>query len=139
MLITGNPTLLGTIISGRAPGTGNGGGLTTVKTDGITITGDGNTTPLALGPGEMNSIGSYLFAWCAAAAGVGRNMNADRSSLSCGDIVPGTSLYVARFDGDTPVSRFAYSKFFVHPPGSWQYLGDNYAMGYTAGLFRRVA
>lgn len=114
-------------------------GLSGVKTDGTTITGDGNATPLALGPGEMNSIGSYLFAWCAAAAGVGHNMNADRSSLSCGDIVPGNSLYVARFDGDTPVSRFAYSRYLVHPPGSWQYLGDNYSMGYTAGLFRRVA
>ncbi|EDV1420726.1 Phage tail fiber protein [Salmonella enterica subsp. salamae] len=114
-------------------------GLSGVKTDGTTITGDGNATPLALGPGEMNSIGSYLFAWCAAAAGVGHNMNADRSSLSCGDIVPGNSLYVARFDGDTPVSRFAYSRYPVHPPGSWQYLGDNYSMGYTAGLFRRVA
>ncbi|EHT5012413.1 collagen-like protein [Salmonella enterica] len=114
-------------------------GLTTVKTDGTTITGDGNTTPLALGPGEMNSIGSYLFAWCAAAAGVSHNTYADRSSLSCGDIVPGTSLLVARFDGDTPVSRFAYSRYPVRPPGSWQYLGDNYSMGYTAGLFRRVA
>ncbi|EDQ1111600.1 hypothetical protein V0A34_001940 [Salmonella enterica] len=28
-----------------------GGGITAIKTDGITITGDGNTTPLALGPG----------------------------------------------------------------------------------------
>ncbi|ECD6312639.1 hypothetical protein E2M45_02080 [Salmonella enterica subsp. enterica serovar Newport] len=56
MIIVGRAQLGGT------SGTGNGGSLTTVKTDGATITGDGNTTPLALGPGEKDSIGGYVLA-----------------------------------------------------------------------------
>lgn len=40
-----------------------GDGITGVKTDGTTITGDGNATPLALGPGTSGGIGSYIFAY----------------------------------------------------------------------------
>ncbi|PUF36868.1 hypothetical protein DAX92_13085 [Salmonella enterica subsp. enterica] len=50
--------------------TGNGGDLTTVKTDGTTITGDGNTMPLALGPGEKDGIGGYVLARCPYITGI---------------------------------------------------------------------
>ncbi|EJJ0041434.1 hypothetical protein NHI83_003473 [Salmonella enterica] len=55
----------GTVFNpGVAQATGQGGDLTTVKTDGTTITGNGNTTPIALGPGVRNGIGAYAMAYC---------------------------------------------------------------------------
>lgn len=59
-IFTGSP-VLGTG-AGESTGGGTGGGLSSVKTDGKTITGDGNTTPLALGPGEPFGVGSYIIA-----------------------------------------------------------------------------
>lgn len=64
MIITGKMLSFGT------SGTGNGGDLTTVKTDGTTITGDGNTMPLALGPGEKDGIGGYVLAKCPRITGI---------------------------------------------------------------------
>lgn len=48
--------------AGESTGGGSGGGLSSVKTDGKTITGDGNATPLALGAGEPFGVGSYVIA-----------------------------------------------------------------------------
>ncbi|HGB5896128.1 TPA: hypothetical protein ACIVVN_004537 [Salmonella enterica subsp. enterica serovar Kottbus] len=59
-IFTGSP-VLGTG-AGESTGGGTGGGLSSVKTDGKTITGDGNTTPLALRPGEPFGVGSYVLA-----------------------------------------------------------------------------
>lgn len=130
MIITGKMLSFGT------SGTGNGGDLTTVKTDGTTITGDGNTTPLALGPGVMDGIGSYIFAICPIAAR--SNASADgRGILNRGDTVPGSKLMAVRFNGmsSAPVSVDTYGKI----SGTWQYLGCSLTWDYTYALFRRIA
>ncbi|MGG6033086.1 hypothetical protein [Salmonella enterica] len=64
MIITGKSLSLPGVMPTEQQGNRSDGGLTTVKTDGITITGDGNTTPLELGPGEKDSIGGYVLARC---------------------------------------------------------------------------
>lgn len=56
--------IAGKILSGVGGGDGNSGSLNSVKTDGTTITGDGNAAPLALGPGEKDGIGGYVLARC---------------------------------------------------------------------------
>lgn len=112
-------------------------GLGSVKTDGITITGDGNTTPLALGPGVMDGIGSYIFALCPIAAS--NNAQADGSGrLNWGDTVPGSKLIAARFNNGTyasPMVTGGYGEI----SGTWQYLGGGFSWDYTNALFRRIA
>lgn len=129
MIITGKMLSFGT------SGTGNGGDLTTVKTDGTTITGDGNTMPLALGPGEMDGIGSYIFAQSAIAAR--NNGYADgRGILNRGDIVPGSRILPIRFNLSLSISSL---EFYDTIPGTWQYLGSSFTWDYTNALFRRIA
>ncbi|HCL5307920.1 TPA: hypothetical protein N2G38_000107 [Salmonella enterica] len=134
MIITGKMLSFGT------SGTGNGGDLTTVKTDGTTITGDGNTTPLALGPGEMDSIGSYVWAYCVAANP--HNTHYVNAGFYRGDIVPGDALAPAFIDdygralsaASTPVGET-----HVWMSGSWQILGVGNNAQSNFGLFRRIA
>ncbi|EAS8529847.1 hypothetical protein EHZ41_00280 [Salmonella enterica] len=62
--------IAGKILSGVGGGDGNSGSLNSVKTDGTTITGDGNAAPLALGPGEKDGIGGYVLARCPYITGI---------------------------------------------------------------------
>ncbi|ECN6752573.1 hypothetical protein ZE78_00920 [Salmonella enterica subsp. enterica serovar Newport] len=112
-------------------------GLGSVKTDGTTITGDGNITPLALGPGVMDGIGSYIFALCPIAAR--NNAQADGSGrLNRGDTVPGSKLIAARFNNGTYASLMVTGGY-GEIPGTWQYLGCGFTWDYTNALFRRIA
>ncbi|EBH2658061.1 hypothetical protein FKF99_15165 [Salmonella enterica] len=113
-------------------------GLITVKTDGTTLTGDGNTTPLALGPGEMDGIGSYVWAYCVAADT--NNINHDRYYFNRGDIVPGSTLAPAFFTDTGAASSTAHiGGSNVWLSGSWQILGTGYNADANYVLLRRVA
>ncbi|ECX9333665.1 hypothetical protein HZ548_001004 [Salmonella enterica] len=113
-------------------------GLTTVKTDGTTITGDGNTMPLALGPGEMDSIGSYVWAYCVAAQS--NNIHHDRYYFNRGDIVPGSTLAPAFIDDYGHASSTAHiGGNPIWMSGSWQILGTGNNAVSNFVLLRRVA
>lgn len=62
MIITGKSLSLPGVMPTEQQGNRSDDGLTSVKTDGATITGDGNTTPLALGPGVTDCVGGYVLA-----------------------------------------------------------------------------
>ncbi|HGG5994658.1 TPA: hypothetical protein ACJG4C_003674 [Salmonella enterica subsp. diarizonae serovar 61:r:z53] len=122
MIITGKMLSFGT------SGTGNGGNLTTVKTDGITITGDGNTTPLALGPGEKNSIGTYVMAYCAA----------NRAGTDAyGDAVPGSMLQPAGIKQDSNAPKNPINPSSL--PGTWRLCAEAWATFSSIGLYQRIA
>ncbi|EHJ7486040.1 carboxypeptidase regulatory-like domain-containing protein [Salmonella enterica] len=111
-------------------------GLTTVKTDGTTITGDGNTTPLALGPGlpgkdsttiAPGEVGSYVFA-----------INHSYSFYTLGDTVSGSSLSAAGVcitnHSSGTVGIVAGSPI----TGTWECHGYSYPYGGTT-LWKRIA
>ncbi|EBU8672167.1 hypothetical protein EDI85_04275 [Salmonella enterica] len=103
-------------------------GLSTVKTDGITITGDGNTTPLALGPGEKNSIGTYVMAYCP---------GNDKGHDSYGNTVEGSKL--------TPVGINQAPSQSQNPmngsalPGTWRICCEAWVNSASIGLYQRIA
>ncbi|EFO7856995.1 hypothetical protein HMI78_003102 [Salmonella enterica] len=105
-----------------------GDGITTVKTDGITITGDGNTTPLALGPGAKNGIGAYAMAYCAS-NGSGHD--------AYGDTIEGSKL--------TPVGINQASSQSLQPmngstlPGTWRLCCEAWNNASSIGLYQRIA
>lgn len=127
MIITGNAMQLG-----GTSGTGNGGGLTTVKTDGTTITGDGNTTPLALGPGVLFGVGSYIWARTYVAT------NIYRSILRAGQLFSGRSdlqLIYLTYEGLNSVPATDAGNVV----GTWRYIGPNVDKKDIVALFQRVA
>ncbi|EFU2448036.1 hypothetical protein HUL21_003073 [Salmonella enterica] len=114
-------------------------GLSTVKTDGTTITGDGSATPLSLARPEPYAVGTYTLCTFN-----GSNLYDDvhdpaiikGESVGGGDfintIVPGTWLRVCQVDG----SISAYN-----PPGTWISCSSNYNSGGSniRGIWRRIA
>lgn len=116
------------MLSFGTSGTGNGGGLTTVKTDGTTITGDGNTTPLSLGPGEKNSIGAYVMAYCAT-NGAGKD--------AYGDAVPGSMLQPAGINQASNQSRAPINPSYL--PGTWRLCAEAWVTGASVSLYQRIA
>lgn len=114
-------------------------GLSTVKTDGTTITGDGSTTPLALGPGEPFCVGSYISAiFNGHLLQEGQNNpGIDKGTpLVNGDfintIVDGSLLLLS----DTNI----YNTNVFHPPGQWISCSSIYCNGPAAirAVFRRL-
>ncbi|EAP0943027.1 phage tail protein [Salmonella enterica] len=114
-------------------------GLSTVKTDGTTITGDGSTTPLALGPGEPFGVGSYISASFSGTL-LQDTQNDPRvikgTALGSGDfintIVDGSLLLLS----DTK----QYRTNVFHPPGQWISCSSIYCIGGqdVRAIFRRL-
>lgn len=104
-----------------------GDGITAIKTDGTTITGDGNTTPLALGPGEKNSIGTYVMAYCP-----GNNKGHDAYGQTiAGSLITPTSINV----GQAPRQPLNPSSL----PGTWRLCCEAWTVYATVGLYQRIA
>ncbi|EHE7037699.1 hypothetical protein J0Q64_001760 [Salmonella enterica subsp. enterica serovar Newport] len=116
-----------------------GDGSIAVKTDGITITGDGNSTPLALGPGEMDSIGGYIWAYCVASDS--HNFNNTKSNVNRGDIVPGSTLAAAFYSkyGMSSTANRGSRNGIIWLSGSWQILGQGDPGKENYFLVRRIA
>ncbi|ECI5662895.1 hypothetical protein DUR03_26855, partial [Salmonella enterica subsp. diarizonae] len=64
MIITGKSLLLPGVMPTEQQGSRNDAGLTSVKTDGITLKGDGVTTPLAMNisTSDYPGVGDYVIA-----------------------------------------------------------------------------
>ncbi|HAK8039984.1 TPA: hypothetical protein H2V84_004677 [Salmonella enterica] len=106
-----------------------GDGITTVKTDGITLKGDGVTTPLAMNITTSGNpgVGDYVIAW-----DMGK---ADYQFF--GTKVPGSQLRQTALsfgdNGTAYASKHAYLTFFG------TFIGTGYFYTNNVGLFRRVA
>ncbi|EJC5210317.1 prophage tail fiber N-terminal domain-containing protein [Salmonella enterica] len=89
---------------------------TPVMTDGTTITGDGKTSPLALGPGTSGGIGSYLFAYS----------SGWEVSCSYGDLVPANILAagVASSSGGYMGTNNYMVNLTRRPSGTWRVCGE---------------
>lgn len=126
MIITGKMLSFGT------SGAGNGGGLTTVKTDGITITGDGNTTPLALGPGVIDGVGGYAMAYC---SGNGSGHDSYGQTISGSSLVP-TSYAPEGYQGRLYVIDTVRPR---NLPGTWRLCCEAITFSSSVGLYQRIA
>ncbi|EBL9832049.1 hypothetical protein DO256_23590 [Salmonella enterica] len=102
--------------------------MPTVKTDGITITGDGNATPLALGPGQMDSVGAYAFAYCDE-RGV---INGSRGGLVAGALLVATGI-----NQSTKTTRNPKSNTTL--PGTWRVCGEAWDDAASVTLYQRIA
>lgn len=109
-------------------GDGNSGSLNSVKTDGTTITGDGNATPLALGPGAKNSIGAYAMAYCAS-NGHGHD--------AYGDAIEGSKLTPVGINQASSQSRQPMNKSTL--PGTWRLCCETWSTASSIGLYQRIA
>ncbi|ECU9997448.1 hypothetical protein ACU6HG_005068 [Salmonella enterica] len=105
-----------------------GDGITTVKTDGITITGDGNATPLALGPGEKNSIATYVMAYCSI-NGSGHD--------AYGDTIEGSKLAPVGINQASSQSRQPMNGSTL--PGTWRLCCEAWSSASSIGLYQRIA
>ncbi|EGJ5617758.1 hypothetical protein INA12_002594 [Salmonella enterica] len=106
-----------------------GDGITTVKTDGITLKGDGVTTPLAMNISTSGypGVGDYVIAWDMG--------NPDYQFF--GYKVPGSQLRQTALsfgdDGAAYASKHTYMTFLG------VFIGTGYFFTSNVGLFRRVA
>ncbi|WP_443582125.1 prophage tail fiber N-terminal domain-containing protein [Salmonella enterica] len=106
-----------------------GDGITTVKTDGITLKGDGVTTPLAMNISTSGypGVGDYVIAW---------DMGKPDYQFF-GYKVPGSQLrQTALSFGDNGT---AYASKHTYLTFSGTFIGTGYFYTYNVGLFRRVA
>ncbi|MIN91814.1 hypothetical protein CC568_22140 [Salmonella enterica subsp. enterica] len=105
-----------------------GDGITTVKTDGITLKGDGVTTPLAMNIStDYPGVGDYVIAWDMG--------NPDYHFF--GYKVPGSQLrQTALSFGDNGT---AYASKHTYLTFSGTFIGTGYFYTNNVGLFRRVA
>lgn len=135
MIITGKSLLLLGVMPTEQQGSRNDAGLTSVKTDGITLKGDGVTTPLAMnistsgGPG----VGDYVIACDTEPKQdyqfFGYKVSGSylrQTALSFGE--SGTA-----YDGKAYATKHNWLTF----PGT--YIGTGYFFTYNVGLFRRIA
>lgn len=131
MIITGKSLLLPGVMPTEQQGSRNDAGLTSVKTDGITLKGDGVTTPLAMNISTAANgnpgVGDYVIAW-----------DMGKSDYQFfGYKVPGSQLrQTALYFGDNGTalaSKHTYMTFFGAFIGTGYFFTDN------VGLFRRVA
>lgn len=106
-----------------------GDGITTVKTDGITLKGDGVTTPLAMNISTSGypGVGDYVIAW---------DMG-ESDYQFFGYKVPGSQLRQTALsfgdNGTAYASKHTYLTFFG------TFIGTGYFFTNNVGLFRRVA
>ncbi|EAO8762457.1 hypothetical protein G3601_001859 [Salmonella enterica] len=126
MIITGKMLSFGT------SGTGNGGDLTTVKTDGTTITGDGNTMPLALGPGIIDGVGGYAMAYC---SGNGAGHDSYGETI-CGSSLRPTSYAISGYQGHSYVVDTSRPRYL---PGVWRLCCEAITTTASIGLYQRIA
>lgn len=124
MIITGKNLSLPGVMPTEQQGNRSDGGLTTVKTDGITITGDGNTTPLALGPGGKYSVGCYIVAEY-------RDRTLDDRY---GSYIPGEKLTASRF-----VPVYAAGRTDIYLPGTYRLCSQDGISASSQCLVQRVA
>lgn len=103
-------------------------GLVSVKTDGTTITGDGSATPLALGPGQTDSVGAYAFAYNDERGVVSGNYG----DLVSGALLLGTGINMSAKTGANPRSNTSL-------PGTWRVCGNAWDNGASVTLYQRVA
>ena len=106
-----------------------GDGITTVKTDGITLKGDGVTTPLAMNisTSDYPGVGDYVIAWDMG--------NPDYQFF--GYKVPGSQLrQTALAFGDNGT---AYASKHTYLTFMGAFIGTGYFFTNNVGLFRRVA
>ncbi|EIY1731492.1 prophage tail fiber N-terminal domain-containing protein [Salmonella enterica subsp. enterica serovar Newport] len=106
-----------------------GDGITTVKTDGITLKGDGVVTPLAMNISTSGypSVGDYVIAWDMQNSGYN----------FFGYKVPGSQLrQTALSFGDNGT---AYASKHTYLTFSGTFIGTGYFYTNNVGLFRRVA
>ncbi|HGP0788153.1 TPA: hypothetical protein ACLFL2_003594 [Salmonella enterica subsp. diarizonae serovar 53:z10:z35] len=118
-IFTGSP-VLGTG-AGESTGGGTGGGLSSVKTDGKTITGDGNTTPLALGPAEPYAVGTYISAMIDASYLYDGHAPTDGSLIERGTVLDMGDVLGTIVNGSMlfPSDTNHYNTYVFHPPGQW--------------------
>lgn len=129
MIITGKSLLLPGVMPTEQQGNRNDPGLTSVKTDGITLKGDGVTTPLAMNISTSGypGVGDYVIAWDMG--------NPDYQFF--GYKVSGSQLrQTALSFGDNGTAyaiKHTYMTFFG------TFIGTGYFFTNDVGLFRRVA
>ncbi|EJF3711378.1 hypothetical protein M1O70_002654 [Salmonella enterica] len=105
-----------------------GDGITTVKTDGTTITGDGNATPLALGPGAKNSIGAYAMAYCEKNGG---------GHDAYGQTIAGSLLTPSSVNVGSAAPRQPMGSPGL--PGTWRLCCEAWTTFTSVGLYQRIA
>lgn len=106
-----------------------GDGITTVKTDGITLKGDGVTTPLAMNITDYGNpgVGDYVIAW-----DMGKT-----DYQFFGYKVPGSQLrQTALYFGDNGTASASKHTWMTFPG---TFIGTGYFYTNNVGLFRRVA
>ncbi|EDH5878160.1 prophage tail fiber N-terminal domain-containing protein [Salmonella enterica subsp. enterica serovar Derby] len=117
-----------------------GDGITTVKTDGITLTGDGNTIPLSvvINTGGEIRVGDYVIAY------LNDPMNSDGGIQFYGHVVAGSNLITGGFwSGNSPATSpptdnhlYFSTRATVRLLGTYKCCG--YQFGYSLGLFMRI-
>lgn len=129
MIITGKSLLLPGVMPTEQQGSRNDAGLTSVKTDGITLKGDGVTTPLAMNisTSDYPGVGDYVIA-----CDMG---NPDYQFF--GYKIPGAQLRETALsfgdNGTAYASKHPYRMFLG------AFIGTGYFFTNNVGLFRRVA
>ncbi|HFW3111330.1 TPA: hypothetical protein ACIBOF_004426 [Salmonella enterica subsp. diarizonae serovar 61:r:-] len=144
-IFTGSP-VLGTG-AGESTGGGTGGGLSSVKTDGVTVLGDGVNTPLAASM-EYLGIGDYLFAcvqngWVKNATdkdkGIRmRSMGGSEWDSYAKTILPGSAMipdYIAEYHPD----YLGINQFSPTIPGTWRCQGLVSTDENAWTVFKRIA
>lgn len=124
MIITGN-----TLLGGGEGGTGKGDGIASVKTDGITLKGDGVTTPLGMNISTSGypGVGDYVIAW-----DMGDPDYQFFGYKVFGSQLRQTALYFYD-DGAPRAIRHDYLTF------EGTFIGTGYFFTNNVGLFRRIA
>lgn len=105
-----------------------GENIFTVKTDGTTITGDGNATPLALGPGAKNSIGAYAMAYCEKNGG---------GHDAYGQTIAGSLLTPSSVNVGSAAPRQPMGSPGL--PGTWRLCCEAWTTFTSVGLYQRIA
>ncbi|EOV0285023.1 hypothetical protein ACOIP5_004000 [Salmonella enterica] len=131
---------IGAPATGMGAGESTGGGLSSVKTDGKTLTGDGNATPLALGPAEPFCVGSYI-----SASLTGHLLYSDVPGIIKGTELVSSDFIHTIINGSllllSDTNRYHTNEF--HPPGTWISCSSIYAAYLGTedirAIFRRIA
>ncbi|HGA9033567.1 TPA: prophage tail fiber N-terminal domain-containing protein [Salmonella enterica subsp. enterica serovar Java] len=116
-------------------------GISSVKTDGKTITGDGNTTPLALGPAEPYAVGTYISAMIDASYLYDGRAPTDGSLIERGTVLDMGDVLGTIVDGSLifPSDTNHYNTYVFHPPGQWISCSSIYiSNSHIFAIWRRI-
>ncbi|AXC72997.1 hypothetical protein DOE59_16355 [Salmonella enterica subsp. diarizonae serovar 48:i:z] len=139
-IFTGSP-VLGTGAGESTGGGTGGGGLSSVKTDGKTLTGDGNTTPLALGPAEPYAVGTYISAMIDASYLYDGHAPTDGSLIERGTVLDMGDVLGTIVNGSMlfPSDTNHYNTYVFHPPGQWISCSSIYiSNSHIFAIWRRI-